>query len=143
MRNGICLKLSIGLFSHYVSKFVLFVKKSAENGHFNKNVLKKSPLWAISRKPPYRIFFNKQFWKVAMVPRNTPSLGFWLRPFWKTRPKKPPCKSNFLNLFPFRFSFCKISAGKIRQGKWNCAEVSSNLIYCFFVDYNTKYFNYF
>jgi hypothetical protein len=42
-------------------KFVLNVKKSAKNGQFTMKVIKKSPLWAISRKAPYRIFSNMPF----------------------------------------------------------------------------------
>jgi hypothetical protein len=67
-------------------------------------VIKKWSLWAISRKAPYRIFSNMPFWKAPRVPRNTSSLVFFLRSFWKTRPKKPPCQnkgleSYFHNLF--------------------------------------------
>jgi hypothetical protein len=72
-------------------KFVLYVKKSAENGQFTMKVIKKWSLWAISRKAPYRIFSNMPFWKAPRVPRNTSSLVFLLRSFWKARPKKPPC----------------------------------------------------
>ncbi len=94
MGDGICLKLFFGLFLVTMNqKFVLYVKKSAENGQFTMKVMKKWSLWAISRKAPYRIFSNMPFWKVPRVPRNTPSLVFLLRSFWKTRPKKPPCVS--------------------------------------------------
>ncbi len=53
-------------------------------------------LWAISRKAPYRIFSNMPFWKAPRVPRNTSSLVFLLRSFWKTGPKKPPCPKKLL-----------------------------------------------
>jgi hypothetical protein len=90
--NGICLKLSFDLFSVTMDqKFVLYVKKSAENGQFTVKHIKKWSLWAISRKAPYRIFSNMPFWKIFRVPRNTTSLVFLLRSFWKTRPKKLSC----------------------------------------------------
>jgi hypothetical protein len=47
--HGICLKLSFGLFSVTMDqKFVLYVKKSAENGQFTMKLIKKWSLWAIS-----------------------------------------------------------------------------------------------
>jgi hypothetical protein len=90
--DGICPKLFFGLFLVTLDhKFVLFVKKSAENGKITMTVIKKWSLWAISQKAPYRIFSNMPFWKVPRVSRNSPSLVFLLRSFWKTRPKKPLC----------------------------------------------------
>ncbi len=45
MGDGICPKLSFGLFSVTMDhKFVLNVKKSAKNGQFIMKVIKKSPL---------------------------------------------------------------------------------------------------
>jgi hypothetical protein len=78
-------------------KFVLYVKKSAENGQLTMKVIKKWSLWAISRKAPYRIFSNMPFWKAPRVPRNTSSLVFLLHSFWKTCPKKPPCTKSLIS----------------------------------------------
>jgi hypothetical protein len=64
-------------------KFVLYVKNSVEKVQFTVKVFKKSSLWTISRKAPYRIFSNIPFWKVPRVPRNTPSLVFCCAPFGK------------------------------------------------------------
>jgi hypothetical protein len=87
--DGICPKLSFGLFSVTMDhKFVLNVKKSAENGQFTMKVIKKTSLWAISRKAPYRIFFNMPFWKVPRVPRNTSSLVFFVALLLENSPYK-------------------------------------------------------
>jgi hypothetical protein len=45
-------------------------------GQFTMKVIKKSPLWAISRKAPYRIFSNMPFWKALRVLKNTLLLVF-------------------------------------------------------------------
>ncbi len=60
MGDGICKKLFFGLFLVTMDqKFVLYMKKSAENGQFTMKVMKKWSLWAISRKAAYSRYGTK------------------------------------------------------------------------------------
>ncbi len=60
------------------------------------------------------------FWKVPRVLKNTASLVFLLRSFWKTRPKKPPCAKNPYvqkNYEPGPFDWSKFHSNRIHY-RW-------------------------